>query len=71
VCASPLSATPGALAEVNRINGQLPGGRVFVDDEVFTVCAELPVSALDQGELDLAIRMVTEVVLAPAFFRDR
>ena len=69
LCASPLSATPAALAEVNLINAELPGARVFVVDDVFTVCAELPLSALGTGELWRAIRMVTEVVLAPAFFR--
>lgn len=69
-CERALPLTLEVLAEVNQISAELPGARVYLDQEGhFTVSVEMPLSALGSGELRPAIRLVTEVVVSPAFFR--
>jgi len=69
VAARPVVATPDVLREINRLNAEILGARLFLVGETFTVSAELPLSAITGGELVPAIRLVTEAVLVAGFLR--
>lgn len=66
-----LPMTEPNLAELNALNSALLGARIFLVDGRLFVSAELPLSALGTGELKETIGLVTEAVLASAFFPDR